>query len=322
MKRFCNIPIFIPERACPFRCIYCNQYTITGKQEPIEKEEIDKTIRLYLSTLPTDALKRVAFFGGTFTGMGIDEQNHYLEAVAPYLRSGEVAEIQLSTRPDYITPEILENLKRHGVGIIELGAQSLDDDVLRHSGRGHTAECVERAARLIRDSGFKLGLQMMVGLPHDTKDRTIRTAQKIISLGADCTRIYPTLVVRDTPLEQLYLKGEYVPLILEEAIDWTLAALDLFEANGVKVLRVGLHPSEGLRNGDQLVAGPFHISFKELVLTERWRRRLEQLANATSGDRIEIHVPHGETNAAIGYGASNRKMLESRFKEVIFITDK
>ncbi len=316
MKTHYTIPIFIPERACPFRCIYCNQYHITNCSQTIDKEDIENTIQAYLKTFPEQSEKKVAFFGGTFTGMSIDEQNHYLDVVLPYIERGLVKEVQLSTRPDYITPEILENLRRHGVGTVELGAQSLDEEVLRHSGRGHTVACVERAASLVRDYGFQLGLQMMVGLPFDTKQRTMATAQKIIDLGAECTRIYPTLVVRDTPLARLYESGRYEPLSIETAVDWSLAALDLFESAGVTVLRVGLHPSEGLRDGSQLLAGPFHISFKELVLTERWRRRLEKLADETSGEHFEVAVPSEEINYAVGYGGANRKMLQQRFKTV------
>ncbi len=316
MKSHYVIPIFIPEKACPFRCVYCNQFHITDQLEPMAQDEVDELIQSYLKTFPADAVKRVAFFGGTFTGMSIAEQNHYLDVVQPYLRNGSVSEIQLSTRPDFITEEILDNLKAHGVGIVELGAQSLNDEVLRHSGRGHNAACVETAARLIRHYGFRLGLQMMVGLPHDTKERTMATARRIAALGADFSRIYPTLVVRDTPLARLFQQGDYQPLSLEEAIDWSLAALDILEAAGVTVLRVGLHPSEGLRDGSQLLAGPFHISFKELVLTERWRRKLLALAEQTSNDEFEVEVPENQINFAVGYGGSNRKMLETRFKKV------
>lgn len=318
MKSHYVIPIFIPEKACPFRCVYCNQFHITNQAMAMTQDDIDSLIQNYLSTFPKDAVKRVAFFGGTFTGMSISEQNHYLDVVRPYLRDGSVREIQLSTRPDFITPEILDNLKSHGVGIVELGAQSLDDEVLYHSGRGHDAACVEKAAALIRQYGFRLGLQMMVGLPYDTKERTVATARRIVELGADFSRIYPTLVVRDTPLARLFLQGDYRPLSLTDAIDWSLAALDILEAAGVTVLRVGLHPSEGLRDGSQLLAGPFHISFKELVLSERWRRRLLALAEQTFGNEFIVEVPENQINHAVGHGASNRKMLEARFKKVKF----
>lgn len=250
--------------------------------------------------------------------MPIAEQSAYLQTVYPYIERGDIDEIQLSTRPDYIDEAILDNLKRYGVGTIELGAQSLNEEVLRHSGRGHSVEDVERASRSIRAYGFRLGLQMMIGLPHDSRERTIETAQKIVNYGADVTRIYPTLVIKETYLEKLYLQKQYTPLTLTEAIDHTIAAMEIFEAAGVTILRIGLHPTRGLISGCELVAGPFHVSFKELVMTERWRRKLLPLVECNDKE-ITITVPRSELNAAIGYEGSNKRWLLQHFEKVHFI---
>lgn len=321
MKTHYTIPIFIPEKACPFRCIYCNQYNITNHHQIIDLEEINSTIQQYLRTFPQDGMKRIAFFGGTFTGMSLEEQNYYLDAVQPYLQSGKIESIQLSTRPDYINEPILENLKKHGVRIIELGAQSLDEEVLQFSGRGHTVKDVEKASQLINSYGFTLGLQMMVGLPFDTIEKTEKTARQIVDFGAKCTRIYPTLVIKDTFLEKLYRNGHYQPLTIEQAIDYSIAAMEIFEAGQVTVLRVGLHPSEGLINGTQLVAGPFHVSFKELVMTEQWHRRFLPFLQPSDCSEIAIAVPHEQLNAAIGYEARNKKELLQYYNKVEFFTD-
>lgn len=310
------IPVFVPEKACPHRCIYCNQFAIAGQTKIPTLEDVKTTIETHLATLAPDAEKRIAFFGGSFTGMSIEEQTAYLEVAQPYLRDGSISGIQLSTRPDYITQEILDNLKRHGVTLIELGAQSLDDNILTTVGRGHTVKQVEEASGLILQNGFQLGLQMMIGLPGDTLEKSLRTAEKIVSSGATCTRIYPTLVVKNTKLAQLYREGSYSPLSLEEAVQWCKALYPFFLSHNVNVLRVGLHPSEGLLSGSDYLAGPFHVSFKELVLTAIWHDKIQALVDQNPEQTdLEISVPAGDINYAVGYGSANRKAFpQVRFK--------
>ena len=317
MKRFCVIPVFIPEKACPFRCVYCNQYHITQRTCSVEPDDVKQQIDNYLRTIPPCAHVRLGFFGGSFTGMPITEQNRYLQVVQPYIESGRIREIQLSTRPDYINEELLQNLQAHHVTTIELGAQSLDDEVLRLSGRGHTAAEVEQASALIRSYQFKLGLQMMLGLPGDTRDKALATARRIVELGAQCTRIYPTLVIKDTELETMYREGNYQPLTMDEAVAQAADVMDIFEPAGVHILRVGLHPSEGLISRESLVAGPFHVSFKELVETERWRRRLVAALGGRKGGILQLTVHPSNVNAVVGYGGANRKWLEERFQQVV-----
>jgi histone acetyltransferase (RNA polymerase elongator complex component) len=321
LKTHYTIPIFIPESACPFRCTYCNQYNITQKATSPTPDEVVSVIQQYLATIPEnnpDIEIKVAFFGGSFTGLPFSEQQRYLEAVSPFIESGQVDSIQLSTRPDYINQEILDLLKLHHVKLIELGAQSLDPQVLQLTRRGHTVEDVEQSSHLILQNGFELGLQMMVGLPGDTKEKSFETAQKIIRLKAHYTRIYPTLVIKDTDLETAYLKGAYTPLTIDQAIDWVAPLVTLFENHHIQILRIGLHPSEGFINRETLVAGPFHVSFKELVLTEIWKEKLIQLSENNHSDTFIVEVPKAEINYAIGYQSKNRKMLEQRFQKVIF----
>lgn len=321
MKRFYVIPVFIPEKACPFQCVYCNQYHITEHSSSIKPEEVKQQIDCYLKTIPSYAYVRVGFFGGSFTGMPISEQNRYLDVVQPYIESGQIAEIQLSTRPDYIDEEILLNLLTHHVTTIELGAQSLDDEVLQCSGRGHTAADVERAAALINSFHFKLGLQMMIGLPGDTCNKALMTAQRIVELGAAYTRIYPTLVIKDTELETMFRKGKYQPLTMDDAVCQTAEVMEVLEQGGVQILRVGLHPSEGLIKKETLVAGPFHVSFKELVMTEQWRRKLQALLGDRSGGTLQVTVHPRSVNALVGYGGVNKKWLEGRFHQVFIKQD-
>lgn len=312
------IPIFIPQRACPYKCVYCNQFAIAGQEHVPTPEEADRIIQEHLQTLPVDAEKRIAFFGGSFTGMSIDEQNAYLDVAQPYLQQGLVSGLQLSTRPDYIDDSILQNLKQHGVVLIELGAQSLHDDILQTVNRGHTVAQVKEASDQILKQGFQLGLQMMIGLPGDSKEKAIQTAQRIVAFGATCTRIYPTLVVGNTLLAQWYKEGRYQPLSLETAVDWCKDIYPIFQANHVKVLRIGLHPSEGLLSGTDYLAGPFHVSFKELMLTAIWRDRIQNELLKNGCKPCTIRVPKSEINYAIGYGSANRKA----FPQITFSIEK
>jgi len=319
MPKHYTIPIFIPELACPFQCVFCNQEKISGHQNIPDENEIKQTITEYLKLFKKeDRTVEIGFFGGSFTGIPIEEQKQYLGIVQPFIDSGEINGIRLSTRPDYINKEILDVLKKYRVTTIELGAQSMDDEVLEKSYRGHTSKQTEHASEMILDNSFELGLQMMIGLPGDTLKKSIFTAKKIIELGASNTRIYPALVIKGTAMHKWYDEGKYIPLSLDEAINRTKQILPLFEEAGVKVLRVGLHPSEGLLSGHELVAGPFHQSFKELVLTEIWYDRLKPFLHKDEGKNLIIYVPVKEKNYAIGYGAKNKKMLLEKFEKVKF----
>jgi histone acetyltransferase (RNA polymerase elongator complex component) len=210
-------------------------------------------------------------------------------------------------------------LKKYRVSTIELGAQSMDDEVLTKSFRGHTAKQTEEASKMILENGFELGLQMMIGLPGDTLEKSISTAKKIIELGAANTRIYPAVVIKGTAMHTWYMNGKYTPLSMDEAIQWSAQILPLFEEAEVKVLRVGLHPSEGLLSGHELVAGPFHQSFKELVLTEIWNQQLQPLTEYNEARKLTVFISPKELNYAIGYGAKNREMLLKKFDSVSFV---
>lgn len=319
MIKHYNIPIFIPELACPFQCAFCNQEKISGHSLIPDDKQIIKTIENHLQSFSEQKRHvELAYFGGSFTGIPFEQQQHYLELVQPFIKRGQIQSIRLSTRPDYIDEKILDLLKKFNVGTIELGAQSLDDEVLKNTFRGHTAKQVEVASELILKSGFKLGLQMMIGLPGDNLKKALLTANKIIELGADNTRIYPALVIRDTAMHTWFKKGKYSPLSLEEAVNWTKEILPIFEEAAVKVIRVGLHPSEGLINGDELVAGPFHISFRELVLTEIWYDKLKPLLEQEQHNYLELIIPYGSLNHAIGHKAKNKKMLLKKFRHISF----
>lgn len=340
MKRHCNIPIFVPEVGCPHQCVFCNQAKITDRDETVSDAMAIEIIEKHLSTIQNDTTVEIAFFGGSFTGIDLKIQERLLKLAHDYIKQGRVSGIRISTRPDYISIEKLELLKKYGVTAIELGAQSLNNDVLRIVERGHSVEDVEKAVSLIREFDFELGLQMMIGLPGDDQQGATLTAEKIISLGANTTRIYPCLVISDTKLEEMYMNGKYTPLTIREAVEIVADIVPMFEQANINIIRVGLHPSEGLTSGTTLIAGPFHPSFRQLVESEIWQRLFnERLASRSETDKgvvkeqsvvsdhglytktsaLTIYCSSKEVNNAAGYNGSNRKHLEEMFKKVSFV---
>jgi len=260
------IPIFVSHEGCPHNCVFCNQNIITGTESRIDGEFTRNTIEQYLKTINRkNAVIEVSFFGGTFTAIDINRQKELLAVAKEYKDNRSIDLIHLSTRPDYIDENILDNLKKYSVDVIELGVQSLDKDVLLKSGRGHSEEDVEKASRMIKEYGFILGHQIMLGLPGDTFEKDIQTAKKSILMKPDIYRIYPSLVIKNTPMETMYNSGTYKPYELYEAVEIAKTIYSMLIANNIKVIRVGLQPTEEINVGRELIAGPFHPAFRELV---------------------------------------------------------
>lgn len=262
------IPIFVPHRGCPHDCIFCNQKKITGVSTDVTSTDVRNIIEEYLTTIDKDASVEIAFFGGSFTAIDVEVQKSLLAVAKEYVDKGLVDDIRMSTRPDCIDDEILTMLKEYKTSIIELGVQSLDKDVLIDSIRGHEVEEVIKSSELIKKYKISLGLQMMVGLPSDTEQKCIETARKFIELQPDCVRIYPTLVVKETGLEQLLERKEYTPFTLDESIHIVKKLLTLFYVNNINVIRVGLQATDDIQIGKAVVDGPYHPAFRELVESE------------------------------------------------------
>lgn len=265
-KSYYIIPVFISHQGCPHQCVFCNQDRIAGKYEEVFASDVRKIIDEYLSTINSNgATIEVSFFGGTFTAINVNKQKELLEVAREYKERGLIHKIRLSTRPDAILPYILGYLKEYKVDIIELGVQSLDDEVLRKAGRGHSVSDVEAASKLIKEAGFVLGHQIMPGLPGDNFEIDIETTKKSIEMKPDICRIYPSLVIKDTPMEDMYIRGNYVPYSLEEAVYISGEMLKLYNEAKVKVIRIGLQPTDTITTGKDIVDGPFHPAFRELV---------------------------------------------------------
>jgi len=232
----------------------------------VNKAFVENTIEEYLKTIPNKGSTiEVSFFGGTFTAIAMDKQKELLSVAKEYKRLNKIKYIRLSTRPDYINEEILNNLKDYDVDIIELGVQSLDEEVLFKSLRGHSEIDVVKSSKLIKKYGFTLGHQIMLGLPGDSFLKDMETTEKLIKLGPEIVRIYPALVIKDTPMEKMYHNNTFIPFTLEETIKIAKAVYGRFVASGIKVIRAGLQPTEEINVGKDLIAGPFHPAFRELV---------------------------------------------------------
>lgn len=266
MKTHAIIPLFIPHKGCPNDCVFCNQRQITAHTHDITPKEVKKTIETWLTTLqhrPGMMTIEAAFYGGSFTGLPLAEQTALLMAAKPYKDAGLIQKLHLSTRPDYINEEILQNLKRCGVDVIELGVQSFDEAVLQAAGRGHHATCIAKSCRLIQDYGFTLGIQLMIGLPEDTAEKDVRSAKQAAALHPAIARLYPTVILPNTRLYTDWQAGRYQPLTEEEAVARTAAMYRILDAAGINIIRVGLKSSDLMDGG--AAGGTFHPAFRQLV---------------------------------------------------------
>lgn len=307
------IPIFVPHLGCPHMCVFCNQRTISGQKEPVTAQSVKKTIEEALELLPREMEKTVAFYGGSFTAIPAEEQTELLSAAHSFIKDGSIADIRLSTRPDAIDEETLARLRAYGVTTVELGVQSMCEDVLAASGRGHTADDAEKASRLIKEHDFTLILQMMTGLPGDTKDKTLHTAERLISLRPDGVRIYPTVIIENTALHDMYLAGTYREHTAEEAAEWGAELLDMFDAAKIPVIRFGLNPTEELSDG-AAVGGAYHPALRELAESHRYLKKLTELVSfRDDGLEVIFGVPYGKVSQVTGQKRRNVKYLQDRF---------
>ena len=310
-----NIPVFIPHLGCPHDCIFCNQRTISGSKK-FDRSSVVSLIEQALETISPDDETEIAFFGGSFTGIDRGDMIYLLDTAQKYVNGGRVQSIRLSTRPDYISEEILDILSRYSVKTIELGIQSLSDEVLRVCERGHTAECAKIACKMIKDANFSLIGQMMVALPSSTAESEKMTAEEICRLGADGARIYPTVVLNSTKLSKMASEGKYIPLDEESTVARTTDLIEIFDSHGVDVIRVGLCASEELN--DSVGAGDFHEAIGDLAQGEVFYRRLcreiDIIKDDISGKYVTIFCPKGCTSKISGQNRRNKNRIIDKYR--------
>ncbi len=305
------IPVFVPHLGCPNDCVFCNQRRISGHIEPATAQTVKNAIEEAAALTPPGTKRQLAFYGGSFTAIPEARQIELFEAAQPYLADGTISSIRLSTRPDAIDGAVLKRLKKYGVTVIELGAQSMCDRVLELSGRGHDSAAVADSSRLIKAAGFDLILQMMTGLPGDTDESCIETAKKIIDLSPNGVRIYPTVIVRDTVLCDMWRAGTYKEHTVEDAVRVCSKIVPLFNEAGIPIIRMGLNPTEDLSGGDAL-GGAYHPALGELVHS---RIMLEKarglLAGARPGSSVVLGVNRSDVSKMIGQHRCNVHALVS-----------
>ena len=304
-----NVALFVPDEGCPHRCSFCNQKTISGKTKKLTVEDIDEAVKIASSD--GDGKGEIAFFGGSFTAIEKSYMVSLLERAKLYIDEGLFEGIRISTRPDCINEEILTVLKKYGVTSIELGCQSMDDEVLLKNGRGHNSDDVVKASELIKEYGFEFGVQMMTGLYGDSDETAIKTAEKLIALSPDTVRIYPTVVLEGTKLSELYKEGEYKPQTVEEASELCARLIPMFEEKGIRIIRLGLHSGGNVEEG--FVAGAYHPAFKEICESKIYFQNiLKEIRreNIPKGD-ITLTVNKKCVSALVGQKRSNIEKLRS-----------
>jgi histone acetyltransferase (RNA polymerase elongator complex component) len=321
--RHINIPVFIPHLGCPNQCVFCNQHTISGVSD-FDPDSVRDIIDEALSTVNAEDDVEIAFFGGSFTGIDRELMIYLLEIANSYVLRGSVRSIRCSTRPDYVDEEIVGILKKYNVCVVELGLQSVSDEVLEITKRNHSFSDEERACRLITEAGITLVGQMMIGLPGATIETELETARFIINAGAVAARVYPTIVFRDTELCSMSVCGSYTPLSLDEAVERTAKVVSLLRESDVKVIRVGLCSSDNLSAEDTYFAGPNHPALGELVENRIYYDRISDKLKEFSLDSesvVEIYIPRGALSKAVGQKKRNKFLLIESFgiKDAVFI---
>ena len=322
MEKHCIIPIFVPHLGCPNDCIFCNQKSISGQKKEMTKEKAKEIIENYLKSIRKEKENvkiEIAFFGGSFTAIREEKQEELLKVAYEYVKSKEVDSIRISTRPDAINKEILKRLKKYGVKTIELGVQSANNYILNRINRGHTFEDVKKASKMIRWYGFKLGHQMMVGLPESTRLDEINTAKQLIKLRPKMVRIYPTLVIKNTKLEKEYEEGKYKPLSVVQTVEVCKDLVRMFTDKKIDVIRIGLQTTDeisepGSKNSE-VVAGPFHPALRQLVESAMWYDaivgKIKKLNVKVK--EVEVTVNPIDANNVIGHKKENVLKLKDTY---------
>ncbi|GAB4345943.1 MAG: radical SAM protein [Desulfobulbaceae bacterium] len=303
------IPVFIPHEGCPHACVFCNQHSISGRTGgPIDPDEVRAIVHTWLARCRRERERvQVGFYGGSFTALPIQRQGELLGAAEGFLAREEVHSLRISTRPDCIDPATVQRLREARVATVELGVQSLDDRVLRACGRGHTARHVREAVTCLREGGMEVGLQLMLGLPGQTFLSLMRTAREAAALKPDFVRIYPVLVLRGSRLERDYTENRYRPLTLSRAVAQSAWMKDFFLSRAIPVVRLGLQAGPELEKN--LIAGPYHPSFGEMVDSRRMLRRTRRLLAAAPPGKVILEINGKDRSIFHGHRSANMERL-------------
>ncbi|MBN2325665.1 MAG: radical SAM protein [Candidatus Omnitrophica bacterium] len=309
------LPLYLPHKGCTRQCVYCNQPLVVGPGESRDhwRERLESLDRR------AGGVWEIAFYGGTFSALPPEEMRECLQLVAPYARKPGVAGVRISTRPDCVSQATLDFLQASGVRTIELGVESLDDGVLRRSGRGHSSQDVRDACRRIRERGIRLGIHLMCGLPGQSRESFARTVRDSLPLQPDLVRIAPTLVLKNTPLEKMMLRGLYTPQTLEEAVEQCMDAYTVFHRHGIAIARLGLAISDATGDGvEKIAAGPWHPALRHEVESRLASRTIRTLL-ADDGELIRIVIHPKDLSVVYGERKKNPAAWRAEFNRELEI---
>ena len=305
------VPVFVPHLGCPNACVFCDQRRISGSPFPVGPSEVRRALE---AARQVSERAELAFYGGSFTAVPEGRQRLLLASAKSYRESGFLTSIRVSTRPDAVTPEKLALLRSFGVETVELGAQSMDDEVLLRSARGHRASDTAAASALVKEAGMRLILQMMTGLPGSSPEKDLATAEALAALAPEGVRIYPTVILRGTALEELWRRGRYEAHTVRAAVETCVPIVDCFREAGIHILRLGLNPTEEL-SGGEAVGGAYHPALGELVYSARYlalaRRAIRALPRLPR--RVELLVDQKALSLLTGQRRSNLLALRWEF---------
>ena len=302
------IPIFVLHKGCPNRCVFCNERIAAGDYpDRITADTVRAVCDRHLKGSGR-RFDQIAFYGGSFTGMDQDYQIELLDAAQSYIDARMVDSIRISTRPDYIDDKRIDLITRYHVSTVEIGAQSMVDEVLSASGRGHSSKDVRDALNLLKKAEIKTGVHLMAGLPSDTREGFEYTVEEIIGLRPDTVRIHPTIVFRNTPLAEAYRNGTYLPLTLDSAVDLCKHALLRFQKAGIPVIRLGLHTTKEMETDHNIIAGPFHPAFRSLVEGSLFLDMATGLLESVDPERKEVVFSVAPQDVSNLRGMKNRNI--------------
>jgi histone acetyltransferase (RNA polymerase elongator complex component) len=311
------VPVFLPHAGCPHRCVFCDQSAITGADPSTTRpdpDRIGRQIDSFLAASRPRSFVHIAFYGGNFLGQTPKAVEELLGLAGAYVSGGKANGIRFSTRPDTVDEQILDAMTPFPVDTVEIGAQSLDDRVLERSRRGHSASDTAAAVGLLKSRGYQVGLQLMIGLPGQSRDSALASAAQAAALAPDFVRIYPAVVLAGSSLARWYRRGRFRPLCLEAAVSLTAQMVRIFSEKLIPVVRMGLQATDDLRPGNQVVDGPFHPAFGELVRSEVWFQQMEDAlcAGGVEG-KLRIWLHPGVESQVRGQKNRNIVRLKMRF---------
>lgn len=311
------IPVFIMNSGCPHRCIFCNQNITAGNYpQKITKDYFDAEINSYLTWNKNKSRKiEIAFYGGSFTGVDPSYQEDLLSWAYSFIRKGIVSSLRISTRPDYISDDKLQLLKKYNVTIIEIGAQSFVDNVLLSAQRGHNTDSIVNALTILKNNGFRTGLHLMIGLPEDTKGGFIFSLDKTIELKPDTVRIHPVVVLKGTTLARIFHEGKYKPLELSEAVELCRIAWEKLSAAGIRIIRMGLHLTPEMIKDGSVLAGPIHPALGNLVLSSVFYNNTIKLLEKVAPDteKLSFAVSNRDVSNFRGLNNANISAIKTLY---------